>query len=552
MEALTEESFSGLAIDHLGLVADKIDDLEIISLVDERLPLSDDSGVKVTMGERVAAMLLNGLGFIDSRLYMFPEFLTKKPVERIFGKDLKAEWFNDDALGRCLDEISKFGVTKMFTEISFYIGIKHKLLGRSANFDTSTLQLSGEYPNTEEIPKDKEHTAIPARGYSKSHRHDLKQMVINLATTGKANFPIWMESHSGNASDKKILPTAANKMRELCKSLTDAPDFLYVGDSALYSNVLEYSNNMKWLTRVPSNILQAKKLLKSSNDNLNWNSLGDGYTYHIAESNYKNVQQRWVLIFSEQAYKREIATLERNIAKELILQEKKWNGSCKKLFTCEEEAKIEIKRLTKKIKFHKVLTKIQKVMGHCGRGRPNKNAEEKIKGYKVEFIIEKDEDKINLVKIQKGRFILSTNELDKKELPDNEILKEYKAQSGTERGFKFIKDDSFELDSIFLKKPERIEALMMIMTLCLMIYGVSQYTLRNALQAAKESIPDQKRKETDTPSMKWVYFLFSGVHELTINLEGQLKKLVINVNPILKKIVSYFGERARQIYLNPA
>jgi len=27
-------------------------------------------------------------------------------------------------------------------------------------------------------------------------------MVLNLATTGAAGFPIWMESHSGNASDK--------------------------------------------------------------------------------------------------------------------------------------------------------------------------------------------------------------------------------------------------------------------------------------------------------------------------------------------------------------
>ena len=68
------------------------------------------------MGERVAAMILNGLGFIDTRLYMFPEFLENLPVNRLFGREIDANFFNDDALGRCLDEIATYGSTKLFTE----------------------------------------------------------------------------------------------------------------------------------------------------------------------------------------------------------------------------------------------------------------------------------------------------------------------------------------------------------------------------------------------------------------------------------------------------
>jgi transposase len=64
------EQFSSLYIGHLGLVADKIDNLDLISLIDERLPVSEAHGAKVTHGERVAAMILNGLGFIDTRLYL--------------------------------------------------------------------------------------------------------------------------------------------------------------------------------------------------------------------------------------------------------------------------------------------------------------------------------------------------------------------------------------------------------------------------------------------------------------------------------------------------
>jgi hypothetical protein len=49
-------------------------------------------------------------------------------------------------------------------------------------------------------------------------------------------------------------------------------------------------------------------------------------------------------------------------------------------------------------------------------------------------------------------------------------LKEYKAQQGTERGFRFLKDPLFFASSVFLKTPKRIAALDMIMALCLLVY----------------------------------------------------------------------------------
>jgi hypothetical protein len=46
-----------------------------------------------------------------------------------------------------------------------------------------------------------------------------------------------MESHSGNASDQTILPGAAERMNVFCQKLSDVPDFIYVGDSAMYANI---------------------------------------------------------------------------------------------------------------------------------------------------------------------------------------------------------------------------------------------------------------------------------------------------------------------------
>jgi hypothetical protein len=62
-----------------------------------------------------------------------------------------------------------------------------------------------------------------------------------------------------------------------------------------------------------------------------------------------------------------------------------------------------------------------------------------------------------------------------------------------------------------------------------------KYTLREALAKAGVTIPDQKGKPTNKPRLKWVYFLFWGVHELRIEKETETRELVINVNALLKE-----------------
>ena len=83
---------SSQPLDHLGLVAATIDNLGIVDEIDRLLPL--EAKAKTTIGQRVAAMILNGLGFVDDRLYLFPKFLSNKPVSRFLGEGLEASNFN--------------------------------------------------------------------------------------------------------------------------------------------------------------------------------------------------------------------------------------------------------------------------------------------------------------------------------------------------------------------------------------------------------------------------------------------------------------------------
>jgi len=66
----------------------------------------------------IVAMVLNALGFVDRPLYLFPEFMATKPVELLIREGLKAEYFNDDVLGRTLDKLYDFGPESVFMRIT--------------------------------------------------------------------------------------------------------------------------------------------------------------------------------------------------------------------------------------------------------------------------------------------------------------------------------------------------------------------------------------------------------------------------------------------------
>lgn len=147
----------------------------------------------------------------------------------------------------------------------------------------------------------------------------------------------------------------------------------------------------------------------------------------------------------------------------------------------------------------------------------------------------------------KGRFIIATNQLDIEDFAA--IISSYKQQQNVEQGFRFLKDPWFMADTMFLKSPRRLEALMMVMTLCLMIYNIAQYRLRSALSAQNETIPDQLGKQTATPTLRWVFQLMEGVILVVEDeVDSVIRSLFFNLNSLRLKIIRLFGPLACEIY----
>ena len=135
-----------------------------------------------------------------------------------------------------------------------------------------------------------------------------------------------------------------------------------------------------------------------------------------------------------------------------------------------------------------------------------------------------------------GRFILATNDLT---LDSEQILEYYKDQNKVERGFRFLKDKSFRVSEVYLKKPERIEALSMIMVLTLFVYSTVEWILRKRLKESGEYIPNQLDKPTQKPTLKWVFMLFMGITEVKIDSSDE--RQIANLDEMLWKILDLLG-----------
>jgi transposase len=69
-------------IDHLGIVAGIIDEIGIVNIINQKLGI--DSREKITSGQVVKALVLNGLGMVSRPLYLFSQFFQDKAIERLY------------------------------------------------------------------------------------------------------------------------------------------------------------------------------------------------------------------------------------------------------------------------------------------------------------------------------------------------------------------------------------------------------------------------------------------------------------------------------------
>jgi transposase len=190
---------------------------------------------------------------------------------------------------------------------------------------------------------------------------------------------------------------------------------------------------------------------------------------------------------------------------------------CQPTFNFEADAEQAASQFNQRWKYHQVIAQVTPISPYTRRGRPAAEDEPQVVGYQLSGEVSKHQPGIDEAKRSLGKFIHATNELDSQHLPAGEMLANYTDHGITvERGFRFLKDPLFFAGSLFLKKPERIMALNMIMGLALLIYALAERQLRLPLEQRHATIPDQKDKLTQKPTLRWVFQVFGGLDVLSV------------------------------------
>lgn len=502
--------------------------------------LGVDPREKVSAGVIVKAMILNGLGFVSAPLYLFGQFFSGKALEALLGEGVTADHLNDDRLGNVLDDLYNAGLSDVFLDCSLQACHQFGVQVETAHLDSTSFHVDGDYGVKGDEPEPgKLHITY---GYSRDHRPDLKQFVLNLICAGDGDIPVFLELANGNQSDKARF---ADLFQEFQHQWTFAG--LCVADGALYSREnLKAMSGLQWLTRVPLTVKAASDLVDQVLDLQPTDR--KGYRYYETVSEYGDVAQRWFVIESAERRRGDLKTLSKTIER---LQSDGQAG-LKRLsaqeFACAADATEAANQLSLKLRWHQ-LSNVQIVeKRHYEKaGKPKKSELPSRIHYQVSAIITAVESEIAPHRVRCGRFILATNVLESAQLSANRALDEYKAQQGTERGFRFMKDPLFFASSVFLKSPNRIAALGLIMGFCLLVYNLGQRLLRQSLEQQAKTIPNQLGKPTATPTLRWVFQCFMSVH-LVVH---QGVQQVVNLTAERLHILQFFSESCRQYYLLP-
>ena len=218
----------------------------------------------------------------------------------------------------------------------------------------------------------------------------------------------------------------------------------------------------------------------------------------------------------------------------------------KQSFACEQDTLKALAKFAKQCNYLQLnILPYEKKPYYTSKGRPAQGSEPAGYHYFVRAEVVCHIEEYQQAAYRKGKFVIATNELDEQALPDIEVLFAYKGQAKVERGFRFLKDPQFIAASLFVKKPERVEALLFIMTLCLTVYAALEYKLRQQLAQQEETLPNQLGKPVQNPTMRWVFALFTGIHILYGMPQAEI--VVLNLKPVHRKVLTLMGASYKNV-----
>ena len=538
---IDDRNISAAKVDHLPIVKHYAQRLRLVEIVNRLAPTQ----MEVKPGVIVLGMVLDTLSG-RSPLYHLEESFEDCDRGLLFGEALTASYFNDDNVGRVLDLLFEVGTQKIFSSVSVAALQRFALSTEHVHFDTTSVNLYGDYPNAADEGAPFEIT----HGYSKDKRPDLKQFVLSMLCVG-GDVPIYAQIEDGNASDKSINHRVLSEVSEhMSTHGIQADAFLYVADSALVTegNLKQIGDKISFITRLPATYNECERVVLGAIDTGQWQAIGriaqsrptkhrPGADYRVHEStvNLYDKPYRAIVVYSSAHDKRRLKRLERDLKTSREQIEEFSKGYLNKRFFCLADAEAGASEaMAQRTAFHHIKASAQ-ARPRYGPGRPKKDTPRIPVAMEYGLNVQISEDRQAVAKRREaaGCFVLLTNvpERGHDGYSAENILRTYKEQHAIEQNYGFLKDDQI-VNALFLKRPQRIEALGLILLISLLIWRLMEHAMRTDLKQRNATVPGWDNKPTQRPTAYMMTWKFKGILILCVNRQRVLAKPLTRVQEL--------------------
>jgi transposase len=359
--------------------------------------------------------------------------------------------------------------------------------------------------------------------------------------------PIWGKPEDGNASDKSLNTTLLSEIAHLLAQYGVQPGaYIYIADAALVTeDNLAALRDTLFITRLPATDSECGRVIAEAVAHNHWEVVGvlaqtpptkhrPGTFYKVAEGEVTlyGKTYRAVVVHSSSQDQRRQQHLERELQASYATLEATVREATRHEYFCHADAETAAAKLQAlQSTYHGVDVTVQE-RPTSGPGRPSATRPRVVKAlrYGLQVTLHERAEVIARKMQEAGCFVLLTNVPTVGEMAHRAggILQAYKEQHGIEQNYGFLKDPLI-VNSLLLKKPERIEALGLVLLLALLLWRLVERTLRVHVETTGQPLPGWDKKATQKPTAFMMMTKFAGV--LVLKVEGQ-RQLVHPLSPV--------------------
>ena len=474
----------------------------LVATIDQMVPW-DATRCRLSPGERILALILNLLTERQP-LYQVDDAFRLTDPGLLLGAGVTVDDLGDDALGRALDKLAAAGPAAVFSAVAAQAYAVEALDRGGMHWDSTSRSLYGRYPTA-----DGPAGVVPRHGHSKDHRPDLKQILFTCFVN-RDGVPLMGRVEDGNRSDKRL---NSEQIARVVAAFSPAAlqDLIYIADAALVTGPnldALHAAGITWLSRLPDTYGAAARAKAAAWDADRWTALGrvaarpQAAEYGAAEqtATIRDRTYRVVVYRSSSLDQRKAAAFDRELVRLRTAADRAATTLAAQPFTCAADAAAAAAA------FRAIAPRwwpctptveaVTRPAPRTRRGRPRADTPPAtVTTYHVTVAWgPRDEGAVRAELQRRSCFVLITT-LPIARYDAAALLREYKGQTSVEQRFHFLKDPAF-VDAVFLKKPERIQALGYVMLLALLLFSVVERRVR----AHPAPLPTSKRGNLARPT----------------------------------------------------